>query len=219
MANDFWTLNIIYAWPNDIADNFLNITFSATGEIDFNRTKREDFDNANALLAPSFALIHAIAGPGLDIWKLLNWLFVSWYWTLLYDLGQTSVTTYVPLRTWIIADFTQPLLHPPTNNIFVNDTLFQTYSNYLREILFPLGGYQTAPVFLPLDDTNYLKAAEATFLRTYSCTERRLKGGWFFSVFATDFAFVSGAYTLILLIAARLERRRGQNCKFLRKPL
>src|SRR2546423_306235 len=45
LANDFWTLNIIYARPNDIADRFLNITFTATGEIDFNRTRREDFDN------------------------------------------------------------------------------------------------------------------------------------------------------------------------------
>ena len=66
LANDFWTLNIIYARPNDIADRFLNITITATGEMDFNRTRRDDFDNANSLLAPSFAVIHANRGtrPG-----------------------------------------------------------------------------------------------------------------------------------------------------------
>ncbi|SRR5579859_2318473 len=63
LPNDFWTLNIIYARPDDIADRFLNITFIATGEIDSNRTRHEDFDNANSFSLPVLLYFMQLCDP------------------------------------------------------------------------------------------------------------------------------------------------------------
>jgi hypothetical protein len=72
------------------------------------------------------------------------------------------------------------------------------------------------PEFLPLNETNRFYPQQVTFLRSYDCQERDLKPGWVFSVFAVDFAFASGAYTLVLVIAGIYEKRRlkklGMNC-------
>jgi hypothetical protein len=115
---------------------------------------------------------------------------------------------YAPLpENPVLPDFSNPTSYPDTNNIFVNNTLFQIYSTYLRETLSPLLNL-SVPEFLPLNETNRFYPNEVTFLRSYDCQVRNLKPGIVFSVFAVDFAFASGAYTLVLLIAGIYEKRR-----------
>ena len=185
--------------------------FLSTGEIDTNRTLIKDLNFANTLLADSILLVRSFASQEIDFWKLINWFVVSFYWLSLYELGQIEPTTYTP-QTLIdvgvcIPDFTQPTFYSPTNNIFVNNTLFQIYSEYFRTTIFPIFNF-SAPEFLQLNETNRLQPRDITFIRGYNCQERNLKSGWYFSVFAVDFAFITGAYHLLIFIIGIMEKRR-----------
>jgi hypothetical protein len=209
-ADDHWWASLTYKFSNSSQfEKPVNISFLPTGELDLQRTSQNDLTLANALLAPTIDLLHSQTTHEFDFWKLMNWLLVSTHWTFLYGLGQTTPTTYPPRMDGYspLPDFSNPTSYPDTNNIFVNSTLFQIYSTYLRETLSPLLNL-SVPEFLPLNETNKLYPQQVTFVRTYDCQERTLKSGWVFSVFAVDFAFASGAYTLVLLIAGIYERRR-----------
>jgi hypothetical protein len=215
-ADDHWWLSLNYKFSNssEITRN-LNISFLPTGDIDLQRTSPQDLDLANTLLAPTITLIRA--QTSFDFWKMINWLTISIHWTFLYNLGQTAPTIYPPLAgtSPILPNFSNPTFYSDTNNIFVNDTLFEIYSTYLRETILPILNL-SAPAFLPLNETNRLYPQETTFVRSYNCQKRVLKSGWIFSVFSVDFAFASGAYTLVLIVAGFFERRRqkqrGMNC-------
>jgi hypothetical protein len=109
--------------------------------VDRTHTATEDFTLANTLLAPTISLLRSQAGSDMDFWKLINRLMISFYWSYLADLGQIAPTTYMPSAYSVTADFTQPTLYPPTNNIFVNNTPFQLYSSYLNDTIFPFVNY------------------------------------------------------------------------------
>lgn len=177
----------------------------------------EVIESVNNLLAPTIALVRSHTTPNFDFWRLINWILITCYWTSLLDLGQLTPTTYVPLPDIFnlpspMVDFTQPESYLPTNNIFVNNTLFQIHSAYLREVILPLLNI-TVPEFLPLDENNRLTPSVTTFIRGYSCQKRQLKPGFFFSVFAVDFAFLSAAYSLVILIGGLLEKSRKKDGK------
>ena len=115
------------------------------------------------------------------------------YWTALNGLGEISPTTHVPLREWASANFTQVTFHSANNNIFVNQILFEVYTNYLNHTILPLLEYRIGE-FRPLSVENRLQSAPTTFIRVYNCMERRLKSttGRIFSVFAVVWAVMSG---------------------------
>jgi hypothetical protein len=170
-------------------------------------TEDFDFALANSLLNSTISLL-GFDGNIDAFWKLLNWTVVSFYWLFLGGFGQVVPTTYVPSRNPLYPDFSLPTAYSSAYNIFVNDTLFQIYAAYLREIMplvdFPFGDL---PDFQPLNETNYLNPSISTFLRSYTCQFPQLKNGWFFSVFAVVFAFISGAYKLIIFLAELWEKR------------
>jgi hypothetical protein len=161
----------------------------------------------NQLLAPTIATI-TLKFPQIDLWKILNWLFVSYYWTFLNDVGQISTTTYPAVREWDRANFSQPLQHYATNNIFVNDTLFEIYSAYMTDTILPILDLPI-PEFSAFSPQNRLQTVNATFVRSYSCVERRLKPtvSWIFSVMAVDYSLIGAAYTLSMYIAAKFQKR------------
>jgi len=99
-GNDSFVLVFPYSLKNETRDRYLTIAFLPNMSIDFSRTSEHDHDYANnILLAPTINYVRLLTGnPEFDIWKLFSWLFVSYYWTFLNDLGQTSPTTYIPLR-------------------------------------------------------------------------------------------------------------------------
>src|SRR5579862_8834916 len=86
-ANDYWTLYIQYTsyQHNETAPNTIPITFdSILGQIDLTRTSETDLVKVNTLLEPTLQIL------GFDVtifWKLLDWIIVGYYWTILNDLG------------------------------------------------------------------------------------------------------------------------------------
>lgn len=71
-----------------------HIVFLPTGEIDTVQTSAEDLHFINALFVESFSFLRSQTVPDLDVWQLLNWTFVSLYWSYLSSLGQVEPTIY-----------------------------------------------------------------------------------------------------------------------------
>jgi hypothetical protein len=145
-------------------------------------------------------------------------MFVVYHWTLLYNLGQIAPTAY-PSTSWYpfadgfgSPDFAHPVEFPPTNNIFHNETLFTIYADYLNNVIIPFariaGVNYTLPSFLPVNDENRLQPIPASFLASYSCTRRQIKG-WLsliISVLVADYALIVGAYHFIIFIGEKSRR-------------
>jgi hypothetical protein len=219
-ADDYWTLFFEYNVPGEIFERGIPITFLPTMEIDSTRTSTQNLVDVSNLLSPSISLIQAATGDEtfdiFDTLKLLNWIVVSYYWLFLYDFGQLAPLQY-NVTGWI-PNFTQPYIFSSTNNIFVNETLFDIYSSYMRNTLFPyLNAFETMigapnlvlPEFMPLSPNNTLQKMNVTFLRSYSCLERHLFG-WgtvLVSVFVADYAFITGAYLAVMFIAGWWQTR------------
>jgi hypothetical protein len=216
-AADHWTLFMFYVPLNGSTEYALPIVFLPTGELDLSRTNARDLQLANNILSPTVAFLNTLQ-PNLDIWKLLNWLFVSNYWTILADLGQVAPTTYH------LSDVSQsgsvgsvnlsgtaPTVYPPTNNIFVNESLFEIYQSYLRnEILLSLAPSLFVPPFAPLNSTNLLEPQDVEFVQRYSCSRRQGKSflDAVVSVLVAQYSLFFGAFGFVLLLAAWFHRRR-----------
>lgn len=220
-ADDHWTLYLFYVPQNatvPYVETALPIVFLPTGEIDSVRTLPNDLNIANTILKPTLAILQAAISSDFDIWKLLNWLMVSFYWTILADLGQTAPTIY-NLTNFIegspvgVANVSQaPRSFPSTNNIFVNETLFTIYSSYLRDVLLPLAPSVVVPTFSPLDNNNQLQPVETEFIRSYSCLQRQWRGvlSAIVSVIVADYALFFGPYHFYLWLCGWIVKRRDK---------
>src|SRR5262249_1601771 len=147
---------------------------------------------ASLLLAPSIESISNATGTtSFDFWKFMNWVCVSQYWLTLYDLGQVRPVLFAnPLEGE--SQFSQPVIFPSTNNIFLNASLFEIYSSWLPDVVLPVVQLvlpeTKLPSFMPISDSNKVEEFDAMFYRSYPCVERRLKS-WFsliISVFAAN---------------------------------
>jgi hypothetical protein len=195
--------------------------------VDLTRTVPGDLVQANIILRPITTLVHNFFDPNLDIWGLINWIFVSFYWLILHDLGQIAPTTYAYENYNIIGDpigvpnaSIPATYHPTANNIFINDTLYQRYASYMRDELVPLGHFLSVPDFMPLDDSNQLQQIETKFLRSYNCLQRQWKGilSAVVSVLAANYALFFGAYSIFIFVAGWFQKRRDKFCKVSVKP-
>jgi hypothetical protein len=194
------------------------IVFLPTGEIDFTRTKASDYLLVNNILQPTIALLQA----DIDIWTLINWAFVSFYWSILADLGQIAPTTYylsniVEGSPVGVANTSQPQTSfPPTNNIFVNETLFDLYQSYLRNTLDPSTPSYSLPSFSSLNNGNQLQPVETIFIRSYSCLQRQWKGVFsaIISVIVADYALFFGPYHFYIWFSGWLRKRRDKEGMF-----
>lgn len=194
------------------------ISFLPTGDIDYTHTSLSDLNKANQILAPTIQLVQTLL-PTLDIWKFINWIFVSWYWIILYDFGQISPTIHKYLDNgnhygWPIevVNISAPAtFYPLTNNIFINETLYRIYSSFLRDLI---SASITLPEFIPLNDSNRLQPIETGFLKTYICRERRWKGvlNGIISVLVADYALLFGSYSLLTWIGSLCKKRQNKNC-------
>ena len=146
---------------------------------------------------------------------MVNWVYVSYYWTILADLGQITPTTY-PRDDMNNLIWTQPTVYPPTNNIFINPESFEIYYSYLKNTIFPI--LNIPPLDLsPPPDSMITQPPDVTFVKSYSCIERRLKApiSLIISVIVADYTFVVGLYTLVILIAGIIQKRRKPSGKIL----
>lgn len=205
-ANDRWTLSIGYMYENELFESQIRIVFLANGTIDFTKTDPGNYSLANALLQPTMSIMPPSLRQEFSFWKMINFVFVTFYWIQLADLGQISPTTYPPLRNSyrMPVNLSRPTEHPSTNNIFRNNDLFLYYTSFLKDTILPLLNSKS-PEFLPLDDTNRLNVTTTTFIRDYSCVERQWKdpvdalvavGGLSFSLMATYYTIMMFFMTL-----------------------
>ena len=209
-AEDYWTLQVQLADPGGFAPNFVPISFLPTGEIDFTHTTSSDYENITTTLLPSAQALKLFSGnQNIDLWEFINWTFVSLYWIFLADFGQTAPTIHGGF------DSNLALAYPFTsqNNIFTNETLFNIYYSYLRNTILPI--LQLTPNaidFLPLSKSNQLVPIQTTFLRSYSCVERRIKG-WLSAtilVIVADYTFIVGMYNFISFMAGWWQKRKDR---------
>jgi hypothetical protein len=207
-ADDHWTLRIASTNLNALTPNYTFITFLPNGTIDTSRTPQSDIENVNALLSPAVSALKAqlTQSVDFDILSLLNWVFVSFYWTFLFDLGQTT-PTLLHVDT----------VYSSTNNIFVNETLFEIYSSYLRNTVVPIlaatvsfSGSPLPPTFSNISSENFAQPEERTFDLTYACSRRKIKPtlSFIISVIVADYTFIVGGYRFVIAVAAMVQRRR-----------
>jgi hypothetical protein len=119
------------------------ITFPPNGGIDQSHTVLQQ---ANIILQPSTEILQELVDPSSDIWRLINWGFVTIYWMILVDFGQIapSIYSYSDISSAGLGSpigiphvSTVATIYPPANNIFINNLLFQNYFSYLQDTLLP----------------------------------------------------------------------------------
>jgi hypothetical protein len=215
-ADEFWTLHIQYKFENETIPRNVDITYLPDGNIDFSKTKKADIEMVNTALQPMIMNVELAAlrrGIIVDFWKVINWIFISSYWSVLTDLGQTTTTTYpiLPNSGPQPIDFSSPIHHLDTNNIWVNDTLYGIYSDFLLGTIMPLlVGSVPRATFAPLNETNRIHPTTTTFRTTYTCNIRELKAPIpaIVSIVVSDYAFIKGGYSLFIFLAAWYEKRK-----------
>jgi len=202
-ANGPWQLDVAFTPIGGGSPNITSLTFLPDGSIDRTQTQIGGIYNLNRVLGSVFDNLRTQTNQNFDFWTLINWIFVSRYWTVLSDLGQVSPT---------ISDGTgnaTPFF--ATNNIFVNHTLFNIYSSYLQNAIIPaLDPDFSFPTFSDLTSDNSLNAQTTTFIRSYSCLERRLKSpiSLIIGIIVANYSFIMGGYGIVLLIATWVDRHR-----------
>jgi len=154
----------------------------------------------------SFAQSQSQTSSTIDIWKLLNSLFVGYYWFILGDLGQTSPVTYNILNDFLLpSNFSQPLIHhAPTNNLFFNTTLAETvFSN--------IGLNDTALVDAITIPNWAVNELSPKFRWTYLCNQRQLKPvlDLIVSVFGLALSLLHGIYFVGIVLLGWILRRCG----------
>lgn len=210
-ADDHWELAFSYTPISDIIPITLYITFLSNSSIDLVRTLPDDLAKANTLLEPAIQHLQFQTNMTFDFWELINWMFVSFYWTVLSDFGQIA-----PLSA---ADNTTL---PSTNNIFINPDLFQIYASYLNKTVTALlnnsleNWTPDSSNIVNLTEQNTINATDTTIYLSYSCVERRRKSplNFVISIISADYPLIHGPYVVIIWIAAALMKRRRRDCKF-----
>jgi hypothetical protein len=207
-AQDSWAIEIdTVPITGPPSNSPLYISFLPNGSIDGSQTKPADLEKATTLLEPTIAYLHNQTTQQFDYWELINWLYVSFYWTVLADLGQIAPTIYLN------GNLSLPITLPSTNNIFTNVTLFNRYSLYLQHTVLPILGMTDSGIVIPSFDQSSMELPRMTFIQSYSCMERHLKTPLEFliSVVVADYALIMGGYNLAIFIAAMVQRRRNRD--------
>jgi len=181
-ANGNWELLIQYTKIDNIVPVAIPINFLVTCDTVQSSSSSESLKAAEELFASVIAVVNSQAaqvGVSVNFWTLLCRVIVGYHWKLLNDLGQISPTTYgpippQPLPDWYQYNFSQVQHLAPTNNIFVNKTLFDDYSSYIFNTVLPLFNI-SAPTVAPLEPGNELQPRLVTFSKYYSCQMRQFR--------------------------------------------
>jgi len=172
------------------------------------------FIGANATLFPTIGNMSAqVAQAGVtnfNFWELINWIFVVQYWGLLADFGQIAPTMW----DWTNGTLQNygPISVPATNNIFVNESLFELYYDYFNSTVAPLFG-AVFPPFEPLSETNQLGQSNVSLRTLYACSDLTLKSSQsvVISLIVADWVFITSFFTIALVIGTFLHTRGNEN--------
>jgi hypothetical protein len=202
-AYNTWALNLTYSLNSGASSNAA-IVFLANGDIDMNQTTSGDYGNANAVFQPFMTATNMDAQT---FWKAINWIYVSLFWTSLYDLGQVSTTIYWTNTIFLL----NATALPTTNNIFVNSSLFDEYSSFLETEIVPRLNYTLE--FSPVTNKNRAEPVNTTFVRSYSCLQRTQKDpiAIAVSILVADYSLIVGAYGLILAVAVYIQLHQRES--------
>jgi len=140
-AKYHFTLSVGYTPLDDFAERVVNLVFSANGTLELTRTSPEQYETARTLLEPTVSELAQISPEHVNhFWRMVIWLFVSYYNVYLADLGQTEVHTYQPLKGQYLmpVNFSAPSALPTRNNVFRNPELFDNYNGLLSEFVLAL---------------------------------------------------------------------------------
>lgn len=188
------------------------ITFLPTGQVE-SSSPPGFYDRVNTLLAPTISSIQsratAVNISNFNFWELMNWVFVSQYWLLLLDFGQRAPATFQYDASGDLLSY-GPVKYSAETNIFVNETLFDSYNSYLRSTIFPLFDYAAAE-FLPLNDTNRLQVNSTTLKYLYTCTDLKLKAplSLIVSVIVADWGLISPAFSIFFFLLGVWKLRKA----------
>ena len=171
----------------------------------------ENLTAANNLLAPTIQLLREATGDStFDIWRFFNWVYVTYYWALLADFGLSAPTAY----DFTNSNYPAAVPFPSTNNIFVNETLFQLYFEYFNSTILPIlvrqfDGPPPPPVLL--NNETRFEPIQKTLLRSYICSQREKKEALslIISVIAAEYALIVGAYKVVLIITGWRQKRKN----------
>jgi len=201
---------------NSTAENFVDglITILPTGQVE-SSIPTDFYDEVNILLAPTISRIQSLATAAnisnFNFWELMNWVFVSQYWLLLVDFGQSAPATFQYDDAGNLLSY-GPVRYSAENNIFVNETLFHSYNSYLRSTILPLFNYTVAE-FLPLNDTNRLQLQPntTTLKYLYTCTDLKLKTplSLIVSVIVADWGLISPAFSIFFFLLGAWKLRKA----------
>ena len=131
-GNGSWELTLSTARLDGVDSTATYISFLPNGSVDTSRTTETSLKFATNILSGAQSALHARTNVNVKMLEFVNWIFVSIYWTMLYDLGQISPTIYMPTDPPVPNDF---IMFPPTNNIFRNPALFNTYYSYFNNTI------------------------------------------------------------------------------------
>jgi hypothetical protein len=140
--------------------------------------------------------------------SILASMFYIWYWISLADFGFTKDQCFDANES--------------SSNPFVNQTLLDRYTAFMNDIAMPYAfgneSWQEIINPLPITESNQLQNSPLPFVKTYTCSQRQLKGWLSFSisVIAADTALVLGAYNIFIFVASYLQKRWDRKCTSLR---
>jgi hypothetical protein len=177
------------------------VNFLPTGE------PEDSFTDLSNPLQPDDVLT-----PDISFWTALNWMFVVWFWVSLYDFGQVSGR----FASAFPDDIYELVWANSSRNIFLNETLLESYTSVLNNIILPYVTFNLVdnpnhPIIpLSLNETNRLQGSPTSLLQTYSCTQRQPKEALslIVSVLAADYALAHGAYSLFIFVTGWWQRRK-----------
>jgi len=171
-------------------------------------------DYINDLLEPTISQLNNIAkaaGVSVNIYELLNWMFVTQYWSLLYSMGQTVPTIYP--HNYTFPDSYYPLNVGSTNNIYTNATLFSYYTNYMLDTVIPLlyfNYYVGASPFQPLEPNNTLTPYPTAYRFGYTCVEAQVKSplSMIVAIITSATVILNASYTIFIYLGGLYQKRR-----------
>ena len=188
------------------------LRFLVTGEMDIspppNNWEIWNTTNASRILAPAMA--YSGLG-GQKFYEIIGRTVSIMYWLYLADFGQVSAINnqYADVSD---SDLPAPRVYPATNNIFVNLSLYQNYLKYIKSGQYPfnLEGENPFAHFSETLDQPF-QLSDTMFLQSYSCQQLKLKTAISFliAIVSSDFPFLVLAYSLVIWVASKLEKRKG----------
>jgi hypothetical protein len=187
------------------------IWFLPNGSVDSGLTTENDLSFAKRILSGAQNALYVQTNVNVDnMLELIGWIFISIYWTMLMDLGQTAPVS--------LNSFGVPTPFHITNNIFANATLFNIYYAYLKNTILPLIGVSDTdiPWVEPISASDILDISNSStlFIQSYSCSKRQWKT-WIEAVIAiilADYALVRVPYAIVAWVAVRIQRRGVRDC-------